>query len=82
MVSGSIGYAILWLKVGEAPHLCDFTPPWAGSRFVRSEVSWAPLLGVCLPTVAPPAKLVLFLTPMVREDAAEDARLPHLPFNL
>lgn len=82
MVSGSIGYAILWLKGGGAPHLCDFTPQWAGSRFVRSEVSWVPLLGVCLPAVAPPAKLVLFLTVVAREDTAEDARLPHLPFNL
>lgn len=50
--------------------------------FVRSEVSWVPLLGVCLPTVAPPAKLVLFLTAVVREGTAEDVRLPHLPFNL
>lgn len=46
---------------------------------MRFEVSWVPLLGVCLPTVAPPAKLVLFLTAMVREDTAEDAKLPPLP---
>lgn len=81
MASDSIGYVMLWFEKG-VPDLSDFAPQWTVPHFGRSEVSWVPLLGVCLPAMAPPAKLALSLMTLMREETAEDVRLLHLPFNL